>query len=319
MLYLIRQVGMKKELEQQKIVIYQKGNNVELNVRLDGETVWLSRAQLAELFGRDVKTIGKHINNALTEELQGMAVVAKFATAATDGKTYQTEHYNLEMILSVGYRVKSQEGIRFRIWASKTLKEYVLNGIVINQKRLDQLNKFVEVITRSDIAEVAGVGEMMKEYVHALHLLEAYDESKLKTPKGSKESWRLTYEEARSFLDTLREQEGFNDIFTKERDEHFKGIVAGLYQTFGGKELYSTVEEKAVNLLYQVVKDHPFFDGNKRGAAALFIFFLSKNKLAKNINSNTLAATTLLTALSEPQEHEQILLLIRNFLATDGK
>lgn len=153
---------MKKEPKQQKIVIYQKGNNVELNVRLDGETVWLSRVQLAELFGRDVKTIGKHISNALIEELQDMAVVAKFATTATDGKIYQTEHYNLEMILSVGYRVKSQEGIRFRIWANKTLKEYVLNGIVINQKRLDQLNKFVEVITRSDIAEVAGVGEMMK-------------------------------------------------------------------------------------------------------------------------------------------------------------
>lgn len=311
---------MKKELNKNKseIVIYQAiDGSLELNLDTGHETIWASQAQIATIFEIDRTRVTRHINNIIKDkEIDEKSNVRKTHIANSDRPT---KLYSLDMILAVGYRTNSKQAIKFRRWASEVLKGYLINGIVINQKRLDQLNKFVEVITRSDIAEVAGVGEMMKEYVHALHLLEAYDESKLKTPKGSKESWRLTYEEARSFLDTLREQEGFNDIFTKERDEHFKGIVAGLYQTFGGKELYSTVEEKAVNLLYQVVKDHPFFDGNKRGAAALFIFFLSKNKLAKNINSNTLAATTLLTALSEPQEHEQILLLIRNFLATDGK
>lgn len=300
--------------DKDKVVIYQSDANVELSVKLDGETVWLNRAQLAELFGRDIKTIGKHINNALSEELRDIPVVAKFATTAADGKTYQTEHYNLDMILSVGYRVKSSEGILFRRWANETLKEYVLRGVVVNETRLKQLQKYVDIISRSEIAEVAGVGEMMKQYVGALQLLEAYDENELADPKGDKQTWELTYDEARKFLDELRISERFNDNFAQERSEHFKGIVAGIYQTFGGEDVYPSVQEKAANLLYQVVKDHPFFDGNKRSAAALFIYFLAKNKVLRNINSNTLAATTLLTALSKPEEKDQIILLIRNFL-----
>lgn len=298
-----------------KIVIYQSGNDApELQVKLDNDTVWLNRAQLAELFGRDIKTIGKHINNALTEELDGISVVAKFATTATDGKIYQTEHYNLDMILSVGYRVKSSEGIKFRIWANKTLKDYIVKGVVVNEKRLEQLGVMLDIVSRSEIAEVAGVGEVMKKYVGALHLLEAYDDDSLTEPRGDKENWQLTYGEAREFLDTLKVDESFGDNFAHERSEQFKGVVAGLYQTFGGDELYSSVQEKAANLLYQVVKDHPFLDGNKRSAAALFIYFLARNKSLRNINSNALTAITLMTALSQPSEKEQIILLIRNFL-----
>lgn len=298
-----------------KIVIYQSGDSApELQVRLDNDTVWLSRAQLAELFGRDIKTIGKHINNALAEELDGISVVAKFATTAADGKTYQTEHYNLDMVLSVGYRVKSSEGVKFRIWANRITKEYLTKGVVINQKRLEQLGLVLDIVSRSDIAEVAGVSEVIKSYVGALHLLKEFDDNSLSEPKGGRESWQLTYDEARKFLDALRRDEYFGDNFASERNEQFVGIIGGLYQTFDGQELYGNVEEKAANLLYQVVKDHPFIDGNKRSGAALFIHFLAKNKALRNIDSNTLAAVTLMTALSKPSEKEQIILLIRNFL-----
>lgn len=298
-----------------KIVIYQSDDNEpEIQVKLENDTVWLNRTQLAELFGRDIKTIGKHINNSLAEELADISVVAKFATTATDGKTYQTEHYNLDMILSVGYRVKSSEGIKFRIWANQKLKEYLVKGVAVNHKRLEQLGKMLDIVSRSDIAEVAGVGEVVGQYVHALYLLEEYDENTLSEPKGRKSDWKLTYNDARNFLDILKNIEGFNDNFASERSDHIKGIVAGLYQTFDSNELYESVEEKAANLLYQVVKDHPFFDGNKRSGAALFIYFLAKSGIKHDINSNGLAAITLMTALSNPSEKDQIILLIRNFL-----
>lgn len=300
-----------------KIVIYQSDDNEpEIQVKLENDTVWLNRTQLAELFGRDIKTIGKHINNSLAEELADISVVAKFATTATDGKTYQTEHYNLDMILSVGYRVKSSEGIKFRIWANQKLKEYLVKGVAVNHKRLEQLGKMLDIVSRSDIAEVAGVGEVVGQYVHALYLLEEYDENTLSEPKGRKSDWKLTYNDARNFLDILKNIEGFNDNFASERSDHIKGIVAGLYQTFDSNELYESVEEKAANLLYQVVKDHPFFDGNKRSGAALFIYFLAKSGIKHDINSNGLAAITLMTALSNPSEKDQIILLIRNFLVS---
>lgn len=298
-----------------EIVIYKSSKiSPEIKVKFEKGEVWLNRSQLAELFARDIKTIGKHINNALFEELKGFPVVAKFATTGKDGKTYQVEHYSLDMILAVGYRVKSKEGINFRIWATNVLKKYLVDGVAINKHRLEQLNKYLEIISRSEISEVSGVAKIIKNYLPALKYLESYDNGTLKSPKGNKTIWKLTYTEARNFLDELRTQEKFSNNFALERDGSFKGVIAGIYQTFNKRELYVNAEEKAVNLLYQLVKDHTFVDGNKRSAAALFILFLAKNKILKDFNSDTLAAITLMIAVSLPKEKDSILLLIRNFL-----
>jgi prophage maintenance system killer protein len=273
---------------------------------------------MVELFDSSKANVSEHVKNIYDEgELRKGATVRKFRTVQIEGSRSverDVEHYNLDMIISLGYRIKSKTATKFRIWATNVLKKYTLNGIAINQKRLDELNLMLEIVSRSEIAEVAGVSEIMKKYVGALHLLEAYDGNTLSEPDGDKESWQLTYDEARTFLDELKTNENFSDNFASERSEYLSGIVAGLYQTFDGEELYGNVQEKAANLLYQVVKDHPFFDGNKRSGAALFIYFLAKNNALRDINSNALAAITLMTALSKPNEKEQIVLLIRNFL-----
>jgi len=309
--------------QENKIAIYHKGDEIELRVQLDDETVWLSQAQMVELFESSKANVSEHIKSIYAEgELDKESTVRKFRTVRMEGNREverEIEFYNLDLIISLGYRIKSQVATQFRIWATRVLKDYTIKGAAINQKRLEQLGKYLEIVSRSEISEVAGVGELMKQYVDALRLLEQYDEGKLATPQGSDEKWQLTYDEARTFLDELKTSESFGDNFASERSQHFSGIVAGIYQTFDGKELYASVEEKAVNLLYQIVKDHPFVDGNKRSGAALFIYFLAKNSVLRDINSNTLAATTLLVALSKPEEKDQILLLIRNFFENEVK
>jgi len=309
---------MDNDTKKHEIVIYQaKDGTTEIRVQFDGDTAWLNQSQMVELFGRDQSVISRHIRNALKEgEINKEGNMQNMHIANSDKPIIL---YDLDTVVSVGYRVKSPEGVRFRRWATSVLRDYVLRGAAINQKRLEQLGKYLEIVSRSEISEVAGVGELMKQYVDALRLLEQYDEGKLATPHGSDEKWQLTYDEARKFLDELKTSESFGDNFASERSQHFSGIVAGIYQTFDGKELYASVEEKAVNLLYQIVKDHPFVDGNKRSGAALFIYFLAKNSVLRDINSNTLAATTLLVALSKPEEKDQILLLIRNFFEGEVK
>jgi prophage maintenance system killer protein len=307
-----------------QIVIYQ-GQNAKISVNLDAkiDTVWLNLQQLAELFGRDVKTIGKHIGNALTGELRDIPVVAKVATTASDGKTYNVEHYNLDMTLSVGYRVKSGEGVKFRKWANSVLKQYLLQGYAVNKQRLMQLGKMIEVFECANIPEVSGVAEIVGGYLGGLNLLEQYDEEKLTAPKGRRGKWELTYAQARKFIDALpfaRE----NSLFGNERGGSFKGILAGLYQSFGGEELYPSVENKAANLLYQIAKDHPFSDGNKRSAAALFVYFLDRNKVLRDksgrvkIAPNALAAITLMIALSRPAEKETMVMLVMNLIDLEG-
>lgn len=300
-------------MDNKEIAIYQAKNGA-IEIQLDGkqQTIWATQAQIAEVFGIDRTRVTRHIANIFEDkEVDEKSNVRKTHFANSDKPV---NLYSLDIVLAVGYRTNSKQAIQFRRWASDIIKSYMVKGVVVNEKRLQQLGVVLDIISRSEIAEVAGVGEVMKNYVGALHLLEEFDENSLSEPKGSSESWQLTYNEARKFLDTLRSDENFGDNFASERNEQFRGIVAGLYQTFGGKELYGSVEEKAANLLYQVVKDHPFFDGNKRSGAALFIYFLARNGALRNINSNTLAAVTLMTALSRPSEKEQIILLIRNFL-----
>jgi prophage maintenance system killer protein len=307
-------------IENDGIVIYEAASKgVLVEVRTDKDTVWLNRQQLATLFARDVKTIGKHINNALREELTGIPVVAKFATTALDGKTYQVEHYNLDMILSVGFRVKSSEGIHFRRWANTILQQHLINGYTINQNRLEHLNKVIEVIARSEVPEIAGIASVLDVYSNGLNLLDGYDHQALQHPKGDAAQWKLAYDEARAFVDSMMFSES-STLFGQEKDDSFHSALGAIYQTFGGDEVYPSVQEKAANLLYFIVKNHSFVDGNKRIAAALFVYFLDKNDALKKANgellisNNALAATTLMIALSRPEEKETMCLLVMNML-----
>jgi prophage maintenance system killer protein len=312
--------------QESQVVLYRtQDQSTVLEVRTEGDSVWLNRQQMALLFGRDIKTIGKHIKNALNEELSGFSVVAKFATTATDGKSYQVEHYALDTVLSVGYRVKSAEGIRFRQWANSVLKQHLLQGYTTNENRLKQLNRVVEIISRSVVPEISGLSDILRRFTHGLDLLDEYDHQTLSKPTGMPSDWCLTYEEARVFIDSMKfgNESG---LFGFERDESFKGTLGAIYQTFGGSEVYPSVQEKAANLLYLTVKNHSFTDGNKRIAAALFVFFLDKNGalFGKDnhplIDNNALAAATLMIALSRPEEKEIMCSLVMNMLhiETDG-
>lgn len=305
----------------QQVVLYESHDHtVHLDVRMDKDTVWLTRQQLALLFGRDIKTIGKHIGNAKREELEGIPVVAKFATTAADGKTYQVEHYNLDMILSIGYRVKSQEGVYFRRWANTVLKQHLTQGYTVNQQRLETLNSIVKVLQHSPESEIAGTAEIINSYLPSLGLLDAYDTGTVSEPKGDRSQWTLTHDDAMSFIRSLPFY-AQTDLFGRERNGSFQGIINGLYQTFAGQELYPSTQAKAANLLYQVVKDHPFSDGNKRCAAALFIHFLDRNGLLTDtdgkrlVEGNALAAMTLMIALSDPKEKDVMTALVENFIS----
>ena len=305
-------------------IILFENQSVKLEVNMKDETVWLNREQLAILFDRDIKTIGKHINNALKEELDN-SVVAKFATTAKDGKTYQVDYYNLDMIISVGYRVKSQNGIIFRRWANKILKDYMVKGYAINQKRLEYLEKTVKLIDIAnridDRLENNDVKEILKvigNYSKALNLLDDYDHKTLSKPKGSSSKEQIKYEDCIDIINKLRFNEE-SDIFAIERDKGLQAIIGNIYQTFDGNDVYKSIEEKASNFIYMIIKNHVFIDGNKRIGATLFIYFLNYyNILYKEnkqiIDNNALTALTLLIAESNPKEKEIIISLVLNFL-----
>ena len=279
---------------------------------------------MANLFDRDIKTIGKHINNALKEELDD-SVVAKIATTAKDGKIYQVDYYNLDMIISVGYRVKSKNGIAFRKWANKILKDYMLKGYAVNQKRLDYLEKTVKLI---DIAnrmdnnlkdkDAKEILKVIGNYNKALNLLDDYDHKTVKKIEGSKSNEKIEYHECMNIINTLKFNEE-SDLFALERNKGLQSIINNIYQTYGGYDVYSSIEEKASNFLYMIVKNHTFIDGNKRIASTLFIYFLQYYNILykegiKVIDNNTLTALTLLIAESNPKEKEIIIDLVINFL-----
>ena len=308
-------------------IILFENQGVKLEVNVKDETVWLNREQIAKLFGRDIKTIGKHINNALKEELSDDdSVVAKFATTATDGKTYQVEYYNLDMILSVGYRVKSKNGIIFRKWANKVLKDYMIKGYAVNQRRLEYLEKTIKLIDIAnridDRLENDDAKEILKvigEYSRALDMLDEYDHKTLKKPNGNVDTRVITYDDCITIINSLKYKEE-SELFGVERDKGLRAIIGNVYQSFSGQDIYSSIEEKAANLLYLVVKNHVFIDGNKRIAATLFIYFLKfygilYNENGKVIDNHTLTALTLLVAESNPKEKEVMIDLIMNFLA----
>ena len=313
-----------------EIVLFEN-QNIRLEVNLQDETVWLNTKQIAELFDRDYKTIRKHINNALNEELQNEVVVAKFATTTKHGaidnknQTHEIDYYNLDVILSVGYRVKSNNGIIFRKWANKILKEHLIKGYTVNQERLNYLEKTIKLINiagrieeKLQGTEAQDIIKVINNYSNALTLLDDYDHKTIIKPKGTINNHIITYEDCIEIINKLRFNNDSN-LFALERNEGLKEIIGTIYQSFDGKDLYPTTEEKAANFLYLIIKNHTFIDGNKRIAATLFIYFLDfYNILYKEnkqiIDNNTLVAITLLIAQSNPKEKEILIDLIMNFL-----
>ena len=308
-------------------IILFENQDVKLEVNMKDETVWLSLDQMAKLFDRDKSVISRHIKNALEEEADN-STVAKFATVQNEGNrsvTRNVEYYNLDVIISVGYRVKSQNGIIFRKWANKVLKEYLLKGYSVNQKRLEYLEKTIKLIDIAGRIEENISGNDAKEiikvintYANALTLLDDYDHRTVVKPNGIKDNKQITYKECMEIISKLK----FNsesDIFALERNHGLKSIINNIYLSFDGKDVYTTIEEKAANFLYLIIKNHTFIDGNKRIAATLFIYFLKYYDILirdgkQVIDNNTLVAMTLLIAQYNPKEKEILVDLVMNFL-----
>ena len=314
-------------MNKNEIVLFETADNeVSLQVQMQDETVWLTRNQMAELFDRDVKTIGKHINNAIREELAGQVVVAKFATTTQHGaipgktQTHMTDYYNLDVIISVGYRVKSQRGVEFRRWANAVLKDYILRGYAVNDKRINQLGHIVQIMKRAENQlDAHQILSVVESYSAALDILDDYDHQTLAKPRGNRATYVLTYDECRSVIDKMKFVSD-SDLFGNEKDDSFKGSIGAIYQSFDGKDLYPSLEEKAANLLYFVTKNHSFSDGNKRIAATMFLYFLDKNRALftdghKRIADYTLVALTIMIAESKPEEKEMMVNVIMNCMA----
>lgn len=313
-------------MDKSEIVLFETSDKeIKLSVPVEGETVWLNRNQMAELFDRDVKTIGKHINNAIKEELDSQVVVAKFATTtrhgAIEGKTqtHKTDFYNLDVIISVGYRVKSRRGIEFRKWANSILKQYILQGYAVNNKRINQLGEVIRIMKRTE-NELDGrqILTVIEKYSEALELLDSYDHQNMTRPVGNVDIYKLTYDECKKIIANMK-YGNESELFGKEKDDSFKGSIGNIYQSFGGQEIYPTLEEKAAHLLYFVTKNHSFFDGNKRIAATMFLYFLDKNERLfvdgkKLIEDHTLVALTIMIAESRPDEMEMMITVILNCL-----
>ncbi|MDD5924777.1 virulence protein RhuM/Fic/DOC family protein [Ellagibacter isourolithinifaciens] len=313
-------------MENSIVLFESEDGQVALPVRVDmaQQEIWLSRAQLAALFGRDVKTIGKHVNNALSEELAGQEgrTVAKFATVQDEGGrkvTRDVEHYGLDLILSVGYRVKSKRGVEFRRWATDVLRRYIVDGNAANERRLRQLGQVARVMARiPESLETRQVLDIVQSYTAALDLLDDYDHQRISQPKGGKATYVLSYGECMEVIRSMRFGDE-SDLFGVEKDDSFKGSIGNVYQTFGGRDVYPTLEEKAANLLYFVVKNHSFLDGNKRIAATMFLYFLDRNGALfadgrKAIDDSTLVAVTVMIAESKPEEKDAMVALVMNFL-----
>lgn len=312
-----------------EIILYQDPDGtVELDVRLERESIWLNLNQMTALFERDKSVISRHLRNVFREgELERTAVVAFFATTAADGKTYKVEYFNLDAVLSVGYRVNSKRGTQFRIWATKLLRDHLLKGYTINERRLRDLNQAVRLIAavadRQDLSgdEAKALLRVVGEYRFALDLLDDYDYQRVGVPPaGEKAVHSLSYPEALRIVGQLRERFGGSALFGLQKDEGLQAALGAVMQTFGGQDVYPSLEEKAANLLYFLIKNHAFIDGNKRIGAALFLWFLEKNGALRDRNGErrisdaALVALTLLIAESKPVEKEIIVRIVTHLL-----
>jgi len=325
---------------QNQLLIYENEAGA-IEVQLAEDTVWLNLQQLADLFGRDKSVISRHLGNVFkTNELQRTSVVAKNATTAADGKTYQVEYFNLDVIISVGYRVNSLNATRFRKWATARLKEHLVQGYSLNEKRLeqhrDQLKKLEQTLTlfqqntieQANLPEAKGLVNVISDYARTFVMLNQFDSERLPTTDFDENiRYEITYPEARSAIDALQQdlmaKGEATDLVGNEKDDSFAGILGSVVQSFAGKYLYPSIEEQAAHLLYFVIKNHPFSDGNKRIGAFLFIWFLQRNQhhLKKSgelkINDNALAAIALLVAQSDPAQKALMVHLIMNLIRSE--
>ena len=308
-------------MKDNEIVLFETTDKeVKLNVPIENETVWLSQAQMVELFERDQSVISRHINNTFNEEVDKESNMHFLHIANSDKPV---AYYSLDVVISVGYRVKSQRGIEFRRWANKVLKDYIIKGYAINDKRLEALQKTVEIQSKmiSSILDIDGEGVLhaVTQYTRALTLLDQYDHQSLEKPKGENPVYRITYADCRKMIDNM-EDTFKSDVFGVEKEAgKVEGIIAAVYQSVFGGDVYPTLEEKAANLLYFMIKDHPFADGCKRIAASLFLEFLNRNNaLFKNgqkvISDGALVAITLMIAESDPKEKDIMTTLVMNLL-----
>jgi len=320
-----------------EIIIYRaEDNTVQLDVRMENETVWLNLNQMAMLFDRDKSVISRHIRDVYKEcELSKEATVAKNATVQIEGGraiVRQMDYYNLDVIISVGYRVKSQRGVQFRQWANKILKDYLVKGYAINEKirreQLSDLRQLVQIVGRTVQSkavesedETQAIFDVVLDYTYALDTLDNYDYERLTVKETTpEERFHATYENAMQTISALREKFGGSTLFGNEKDDSFKSSIGQIYQTFGGKDLYPSVEEKAAMLLYLVTKNHSFSDGNKRIAATLFLWFLNNNGIlyredgTKRLADNTLVALTLMIAESRTEEKDTMVKVVVNLI-----
>lgn len=322
-----------------EIAIYKASDgSTQLDVKLEEETVWLNLNQISLLLQKDKSVISRHINNIFKEgELDSNSTVAKFATVQFEGDREikrNIEYYNLDVIISVGYRVKSKRGTQFRIWANSVLKEYLVNGYALNKKRLKEQTEKIKELERtieifSNVVEhyqlnrdeFSGILKVVSDYTRALDLLDDYDHQRLKIEGTSKnELFIIEYDSAKKLIKKLKEKFGGSALFGREKDQSFKGTIGAVYQTFGKKEVYPSIEEKAAHLLYFTIKNHSFVDGNKRIAAALFLWFLEMNNYLygkngrKRIADNALVALCLLIAESNPKEKDVIVKVVVNLI-----
>ena len=320
-----------------EIIIYRaEDNTVQLDVRMENETVWLNLNQMAMLFDRDKSVISRHIRDVFRErELSKEATVAKNATVQIEGGraiVRQMDYYNLDVIISVGYRVKSQRGVQFRQWANKILKDYLVKGYAINEKlrreQLSDLRQLVQIVGRTMQSkavesedETQAIFDVVLDYTYALDTLDNYDYERLTVKETTPEArFHATYENAMQTIAALREKFGGSTLFGNEKDDSFKSSIGQIYQTFGGKDLYPSVEEKAAMLLYLVTKNHSFSDGNKRIAATLFLWFLNNNGIlyredgTKRLADNTLVALTLMIAESRTEEKDTMVKVVVNLI-----
>ncbi len=312
--------------KENEIVLFEtEDEKVRLTVPIQEDTVWLTQAQMTELFDTSKQNVSLHINNCFKEgELDKGSVVKDFLTTASDGKKYKTKYYNLDVIISVGYRVKSQRGIEFRRWANKVLKDYIIKGYAINDKRLEALQKTVEIQAKMLATAIEGdsdeVLRAVNLYTQALTLLDKYDHQSLEKPEGNQPIYRITYTDCRAMVDRM-EDSFKSDVFGVEKEPgKIEGILAAVYQDVFGGEVYPSLEEKAANLLYFMIKDHPFADGCKRIAASLFLEFLNRNNALfrdghKVISDGALVAITLMIAESDPKEKDIMTTMVMNLLS----
>ena len=302
--------------EKNEIVIFEtEDKEVKLPVTVEDETVWLNQNQMIELFGRDQSVISRHIRNVFKEHEVDEKSNMHFLHIANSDKP--VAFYSLDVIISVGYRVKSKRGVEFRRWANSVLKQYILRGYAVNDNRIKQLGEVIRIMKRTeDELDSKQVLSVIEKYSNALDLLDSYDHQNMTRPKGNRATYVLSYEECMEVIQSMRFGDE-SDLFGREKDDSFKGSIGNIYQSFGGKDIYESLEEKAANLLYFVAKNHSFFDGNKRIAATMFLYFLDKNAALfvdgkKKIEDSTLVALTIMIAESRPEEKEMMVSVVMN-------